>query len=296
VRDAALARLQDTGCESDGPVACPEGAAGWAQAMGGWGKFDGRRGVAGVKQDSAGFLMGLDLPLAAWRVGGFAGYSRSSWDVDDRRASGGSDDYHVGAYGGRAWDRLSLKLGGGYTWHEISAHRVVAFATISERLDAKYDAGALQAFGELGYRLDGASVSWQPFANIAHVRLRTDGFAETGGATALTDEAQAMRTTFATLGVRPAMQADLGWTRATLRGTLGWRHAFGDLVATTTHRFAGGDAFTVEGIALAREAAIVEAGADLAFGHGGLASLTYGGQFGDGMADQRIRVDVRLTF
>ena len=43
VRDAALARLQDTGCDRDGRrrgVACPEHydrAAGWAQALGGWG-------------------------------------------------------------------------------------------------------------------------------------------------------------------------------------------------------------------------------------------------------------------
>ena len=187
-------------------------------------------------------------------------------------------------------------MGGGYTWHDVSGHRAVAFATLSERLDASYDAGALQAFGELGYRLEGAGVSWQPFVNIAHVRLHTDGFAETGGATALTAEAQTMQTTLATLGVRPAMQVDLGPARATLRGMLGWRHAVGDLIPTTTHRFPGGNAFTAEGAALAREAAVVEAGADLAFGHGGVASITYGGQFGDGVTDQRIRVDVRLAF
>jgi outer membrane autotransporter protein len=268
VRDAALARLRDAGCglreaREAGCADVADRAAGWAQALGGWGKFDGRRGVAGADHDTAGFLTGLDLPLGAWRVGGFAGYSRTSWDVDARRASGDSDDYHAGVYGGRAWDRLSLKLGGGYTWHDVSARRSVAFATISEQLDADYDTGALQAFGELGYRFGGAGVSWEPFANVAHVRLHTDSFAETGGATALASEAETMHTTVATLGVRPATQVDLGPARATLRGMVGWRHAFGDVDPTATQR---------------------------------LASVTYGGQFGDGVTDQRIRVDVRLAF
>jgi uncharacterized protein with beta-barrel porin domain len=77
---------------------------------------------------------------------------------------------------------------------------------------------------------------------------------------------------------------------------LGWRHAFGDVVPTSTHRFLGGEAFRVEGAALARDAAVVEAGADFTFRRGGVASVTYGGQFGDGVTDQRIRVDVRLVF
>ncbi|TAJ69136.1 MAG: autotransporter domain-containing protein [Phenylobacterium sp.] len=303
VREAALARLQDAACGlREGQardVGCSDvsdRAAGWAQALGGWGKFDGDAGTAGVDHDSAGFLTGLDLPLGGWRIGGFAGYSRSNWDIDARRASGDSDDYHLGAYGGRAWDRLSLKLGGGYTRHEVSARRSVAVAAISERLDADYDAGALQAFGELGYRFGSGGMSLEPFANLAHVRLRTDGFAETGGATALTAEAETMRTTIATLGVRPTTAVDVGPARATLRGLLGWRHAFGDVVPASTHRFAGGAAFGVEGASLARDAAVLEAGADFAFGRGGTASVTYGGQFGDGVTDQRVRVDVRLTF
>jgi uncharacterized protein with beta-barrel porin domain len=77
---------------------------------------------------------------------------------------------------------------------------------------------------------------------------------------------------------------------------LGWRHAFGEVVPTATHRFTGGAAFRVEGASLARDAAVLEAGADFAFGRGGVASVTYGGQFGDGVTDQRVRVDVRLTF
>lgn len=303
VRDAALARLQDTVCElgkgkaRDGGCAdLSDRAAGWAQGLGGWGDFDGGRGSAAVDHDTAGFLTGLDLPLGAWRLGGFAGYSRSSWDVDARHASGDSDDYHAGVYGGRAWNALRLKLGGSYTWHDVSAQRSVAFATISDRLEADYDANAVQAFGELGYRFDGAAIGLEPFVNVAHVRLRTDGYAERGGATALIAEAQTMQSTIAILGVRPTTQVDLGSARARLRGTLGWRHAFGDVIPKASHRFAGGAAFSVEGASLARDAAVLEAGADLAFGHAGVASITYGGQFGDGVTDQRARVDIRLTF
>ena len=48
-----------------------------------------------------------------------------------------------------------------------------------------YDAGTAQVFGEVGYRIDTASASFEPFANVAYVNLHTDGFAETGGAAAL---------------------------------------------------------------------------------------------------------------
>jgi hypothetical protein len=47
------------------------------------------------------------------------------------------------------------------------------------------------------------------------------------------------------------------------RGTLGWRHALGDVTPTSTLAFAGGHAFTIAGVPIARDAAIVEAGLDL---------------------------------
>ena len=48
--------------------------------------------------------------------------------------------------------------------------------------------------------------------------------------------------------------------------------------------------------AIARDAAALEAGVDVPFGDNGLASFSYGGQFGDGITEQRVRLDLRLRF
>ncbi|WCR02154.1 autotransporter domain-containing protein [Paracoccus saliphilus] len=49
------------------------------------------------------------------------------------------------------------------------------------QVSADYDASSLQAFGELGYRIETATVSYEPFVGLAHLRLKTDGFTERGG-------------------------------------------------------------------------------------------------------------------
>ena len=40
----------------------------------------------------------------------------------------GSDDYHFGIDGGRQWDRLALRLGSTFTWHDVLSSRMVYFA------------------------------------------------------------------------------------------------------------------------------------------------------------------------
>ena len=89
--------------------------------------------------------MGLDAPLAqTWRVGVMAGYSRSDFDVNDRAASGRSDNYHLGAYGGGQWGGLGLRGGVAYSWHDIATRRSVAMPGFSDRLKAGYDGRSAQ--------------------------------------------------------------------------------------------------------------------------------------------------------
>ena len=303
IRDAALARLRDAACGEDerrrqrpGCEDVTDRAAGWAQVLGGWGDVKGDGNAASVQHAAKGFLMGLDLPAGDWRLGGYAGYTGTQWDVDARGASGHSEDYHLGAYAGRAWGALGLKLGAGQTWHDLSAARTAALPGFAERLQADFSGSTAQVFADLDYRLTSGGLAWAPFVNVAHVRVRTDSFAERGGVAGLSGRAEDIETTVTTVGVRPSAQVDLGSVRATLRGTLGWRHAFGDVASTQRNAFAGGDPFVVRGAPLDRDAAVAEAGLDIAIGAGGVASFTYGGQFGDRASDQRVRLDVRMRF
>jgi outer membrane autotransporter protein len=136
----------------------------------------------------------------------------------------------------------------------------------------------------------------EPFANLAYVNLRTDGFSETGGDAALTSRANTMEDGFATLGVRPSTTVSWGGYEATLRGMAGWRHTFGSVTPTSIVSFANSNAFTAEGAPIARDAGVVEAGMDFDLAHNIAFGLTYGGQFSAAETDHGIRGALAVAF
>lgn len=294
VRDAATDRVraafEGVGASSlpvtaygpDGPRIAPathDGFAVWGRGFGAWAHLDGDGNAARLDRSTGGFLAGGDALLGdQWRLGLLAGYSHTSFDADDRASSGSSNNYHLGLYAGTQHERLGFRSGLAYTWHSIATDRAVVFPDFSDVLSSDYDGATFQAFGELGYRLDTASASFEPYANLAYVNFRADGFAETGGAAALSSQGQSSDTTFTTLGLRASTVFTLGSMTATARGGLGWRHAFGDVTPETGLAFAGGSAFAVQGAPIARDAAVIEAGLDTSLTGRARFGLTYQGQ------------------
>jgi len=134
----------------------------------------------------SGGLAGGDVAVNdTWRLGLFAGYSHDRFANDDRASSGASDNYHLGLYGGGQWGSFGLSGGAAYSFSRIETARLVAFPGFADSLMARYDAGTAQIFGGAGYRIDTAAASFEPFANLAYVSARSDGFAERGGAALL---------------------------------------------------------------------------------------------------------------
>ena len=131
--------------------------------------------------------------------------------------------------------------------------------------------------------------AFEPFANLAYVNLSTNGFTERGGAAALTGNGATTDATFATLGLHASAAIDLGGISATARGMLGWRHAFGDVAPSTAMSFAGGSPFSIAGVPIARNAAVVEAGTDFAIAPTATLGVSYSGQFASGITDQSVR-------
>ncbi|MDS1141695.1 autotransporter domain-containing protein [Pusillimonas sp. SM2304] len=271
--------------------------AAWGNAFGSWGHADNDGNAARLKRSTRGLLVGADGEVFdAWRAGVVAGYSRSKFDAAERASSGESDNYHLGLYGGRQWGRLGLRSGLAYTWHNIQTHRSLAIGSFSDRLSSDYHAGTFQIFGELGYRIDAQAVSFEPFAALAHISQHTDGYTENGAAAALQSKGQSTDTTFTTLGLRAATHVALGRTQASVRGGLGWRHAFGDTLPTSTHRFSAGDAFTVAGVPIARNAAVLEAGLDLLIAPDAVLSLSYTGQIASEAKDHGAKATLSMRF
>lgn len=275
-----------------------EGPAFWGQGFGSWGHTGGDRNAARIGRSTGGFFIGADAPaFGNWRLGAVAGYSHTSFDTKDRYSSGSSDNYHFGLYGGSQWGDLSFRTGAAYAWHDVSTSRRVAFSGFGENLAGGYDAGTAQIFGELAYGFTIGATRFEPFANLAYANLHADNVREAGGASALTGGSDETHTTFTTLGLRGSATFAVKGATVTARGMLGWRHAFDDVTPTSTLRFAGGgNAFTVAGGPIARDAALVEAGLDLALTPTAVLGVVYGGQFGSDATDQTFKVNFNARF
>lgn len=102
---------------------------------------------------------------------------------------------------------------------------------------------------------------------------------------------------FTTLGLRGSTTFDLAGANVTAKGMVSWRHAFGDVPPLSAMRFAGGgNAFTIGGLPIGRDAAVVEGGLDLALSPSAMLGVSYGGQFGSDFFDQSVRANLNVKF
>ncbi|WP_211413012.1 autotransporter outer membrane beta-barrel domain-containing protein [Bradyrhizobium iriomotense] len=269
----------------------------WTRGFGSFGRWSGDGNAAALRRDTGGVLIGADGIVGdTWRLGLLGGYSRTGFNVKDRSSSGTSDNYHAGLYGGTRWGDLAFRSGAAYTWHDLSTSRSVSFPGFADRLTGNYNAGTAQVFGEFGYRLKAGRFAFEPFANLAHVNLRTGGFTEKGGAAALPGFGSDTNTTFSTLGLRGSTDVKLGGVTGTAKATFGWRHAFADVSPLSTFVFAGGSPFTIAGVPIARDAAVVDAGLDVNLAAAAVLGVSYGGQFASSVLDQTVRANLNVKF
>lgn len=269
----------------------------WARGFGSWGRTDGDGNAASLKRATGGIVAGIDAALGEnARLGIVAGYSRSTFSVPGRASSGEADSYHIGLYGGASLDNVRLSGGMSYTGNEISTTRLAAFPVFAERLTAGYSARTLQAFGEAAYRFDLGRFAFEPFANLAHVDLRTDAIQEQGGVAVLLARPQTNALSFATLGLRAEMRFDLAGTTATLNGTLGWRYASGDVTPLSLQGFAGSTPFSIAGAPIARNAFILGTGLSMKIGQDAELEVSYRGQLAKDAADHAFNAKLNVPF
>ncbi|MFT8671506.1 autotransporter domain-containing protein [Acetobacter orientalis] len=309
IRDAAIERLRSADCgtaadsgtikvhnlrKRRGAEGACEGAgpALWMQAYGSWGHNQGNGNAASMDHSTGGFVMGADTPVrnTNWHVGGLLGYGYSSFNVAGRSSSGHSNNLTAGLYGGTHWGRLGFRMGATYTWNMLATSRNVRFAGFADKLNSRYDGGTAQAFGDLGYRFDIGNTALEPFANVAYANIHTDRYREHGGAAALRGSAMDTGVTYSTFGLRLASTFKSGTTLLIPNMTVGYRHAFGEVVPTTNQRFvAGGNDFSVAGVPLSENSALVNVGLKAKVTDNITAGVSYIGQYGDGYLDSGLR-------
>jgi len=270
----------------------------WFQGFGAIARTSGDGNAASAKRTTGGFFIGADTKLAdTWTVGLATGYSRSTIDVDGRSSRADIDSYHLALYGGAQFGPIGLRFGAAHTWHSIDSSRSIAFPGLADAARADYKARTTQLFGDVGYALSLGDVAVEPFANLAWVHLSTNRFGERGGVAALRARGGTDSNLFSTLGIRAAAQVwDDQNKTLTLRGTLGWRHAFGDVTPAARMAFAGGASFGVEGVPIARNAVVVEAGFDLKVGSSFTVGAGYSGVLASGAHDHAFKGNLTYRF
>jgi len=86
-----------------------------------------------------------------------------------------------------------------------------------------------------------------------------------------------------------------GETQVTPHISAAWQHAFDDVTPEAALAFAfTGIGFTVYGVPLAQDSALIDTGLDLALGPRTTAGVSYSGQFGDRVTDNAVKG--RLTW
>lgn len=277
------------------PVAAPVPAlvyAAWAQGLGSWGALKGDGNAGRTDHSLGGVISGLDATFnGQWRVGLAGGYSRSIFKSPGIAASGSSDNYHIALYGGGQVGAFGVRGGASFSWNDVLTSRHVAVVNLAGDQRGDYAATTTQVFGEIGYSATFGAAALEPFANVAYVQV--NGTVNELGAVAMTGSSK-LDTTYTTLGVRGAV-ALTETLRA--RGTLGWRHAFGDITPVAALAFqSGGAAFTLAGSPIARDAVVAEAGLDLAVAPNASLGISWSGQFSDRAHDNTVKGNFTWRF
>ncbi|MCW2285637.1 outer membrane autotransporter protein [Rhodoblastus acidophilus] len=288
----------------DAPATASANGA-WIQGFDTWGSNASDGNAMALTHRTGGVLFGYDNLLGDLvRVGVAGGLSQTAFDVADRAAKGTSDNWHAGVYAGTRLNGWGLKAGAAWTASNFSVARTAAFDAASNafypgysnRLSGRGRDSTAQAFGDLSYRMRAGAAWYEPYDNLAYVSVNSDPFTETGGAAALHAVSNDTRVAFNTLGVRAAYAYNVGAAVSTLRGELGWQHAFGDLAPQQMLKFVGGSAFTIYGAPVAENAMVVKGAVDVALTDSLFVTARYGAQLAKSANDQSVKGAMAYKF
>ncbi|SCZ10974.1 autotransporter domain-containing protein [Microvirga guangxiensis] len=269
----------------------------WGEGFGSWGRTRSDGNAGSVNTSRGGFVLGADALIGrSYRLGLAGGFTSTEIEIDSRLSSGSNESIFGAIYGSAEWGALNLRLGGSYAVHDIHMNRRISFVGFQDELISSYDGSTVQAFGEIGYRFGVGAAELEPFIGASVLRSRTDAFFENGGIAALTGASREHDLGTTTIGLRA--EADLGGELPlTVKGMLGWRHAYGDVDPKALLAFSGGAAtFAVSGVPVDRDAVVAEASLDWQATQALTVGLAYQGQIGERAQEHAVKGNLIWRF
>ncbi|WP_398475173.1 autotransporter-associated beta strand repeat-containing protein [Tardiphaga sp.] len=261
----------------------------WAAGFGGGQSTDGNSVVGSHHSNSriGGVAVGADSWLSPQTLAGFAmAGGGTSFGLSDNLGTGHSDLFQIGGFVRHHEGPAYISAALAYGWQNVTTERLVTIID-ADRLRANFTAHALSARVEVGHRsmlswLGGVGVT--PYAAGQATNIDLPAYAETlvsgGNNFALAYAARNVTATRSELGLRMDQSFALDRALLTLRGRAAWAHDFNrDRVAQASFQSLPGASFIVNGAAMAPDAALTSASAEVMLGSGLSFAVTYEGEF-----------------
>jgi autotransporter-associated beta strand protein len=273
------------------------GVHAWASAWGHRGHTDDNGNTARSRQQGTGWMAGSDLTLDNQVVLGVAvGQARSTLEVGARRSDAKTNSTYAGLYAGGTFGQWVVRSGLSAGRSDSRFTRSTGTVGGNQTLKSHDDADLWQGFVEVAHGSDIGRLRLEPYLNYARAELDQDAFAEQGGDAALAGEAQTRALDIGTAGLRTHWHLDSRFNTALVLN-VGYQRVWGDTDAGLTQRFAaGGDAFDISGMPLARNAGVAEFGFRTQLTPAVELKADYQGRFGSGVQDQGAQITVRAAF
>lgn len=273
----------------------------WARALSHSGQSEGD-GVSKFERNANGLLVGADHVLGEgqYGFGWSAGHHRNGEaKAKALNSEGEVKSTHIGAYLGTRAEGLGMRAGLSHSWHEVDTARTVAFSGFNEYVVADYKARSMQLFAEADYEIELGEQVVAPFINLAWARVNVERWMEAdflspiGSTAGLRAGSQKHNATFATLGARSDLA--LG-DRFELQGMLGYRRTLsGDEPKLRLGFVDGNQAFTVQGVPLARDAFVADIGLALRIGQNMRIGAAYNGLIGSDARDHSVEARISIA-
>lgn len=269
----------------------------WMQGIGARSEFDGDGNARATRRTMSGFVLGYDRQIGSDLGAGIMASTLNTSTSNAVGAEADADSLTLGAYFGTTGSRLQLGSGALVSWHDVNSVRSLA-ALGQGPASGDYDARTYSIYVDASYKTKLNGYKVEPFVTLEHVGYESDGFTESGGIGSMTVAAISTETTFGTIGLRgeAALSNPVsGGAHIVGTGTLGWRHAFGDINPAVSAGLQG-NALTTYGMPIARNELFLEAGMDMRLSESSTFNVSYSGRLADNYDDHGLKAALQVAF
>lgn len=221
---------------------------------GGWGSQKDQGETAAYDQSGLGFAAGAEISTGLGRFGGTVTYLWNRHDIGDTSAVH-SGTYEIAAHWVGKWGGLQTFARAGIGMVDFDGTRhfdaTVGDEVVSRDIEREWNGTVTSFMGGASFEGGSQFFFFRPAVSFDYVRLKEDGYTDTGGGGLNLTVAERTSDEFAvngglTLGVDfKGMRArDETWFR--VEGEGGWREVVGGSLGDTTAHFEGGDPFTLQ--------------------------------------------------